>query len=43
MSPWLRGTSPAANNPPLIHLRKDLLKGEKPTAELFYEKRAATP
>ncbi len=37
------GTSPATNDPPLIHLRKDLLKGEKPTAGLFYQKRAVTP
>ena len=25
------------------HLRKDLLKGEQPSAELFYQKRAVTP
>ena len=37
------GTASASNDPPLIHLRKDLLKGEKPTAELFYQKRAVTP
>lgn len=37
------GTAPSSNHPPLIHLRKDLLKGEKPTAELFYQKRAVTP
>lgn len=37
------GTPPATNDPPQIHLRKDLLKGEKPTAELFYQKRAVTP
>ncbi len=37
------GTSSSTNDPALIHLRKDLLKGEKPTAELFYQKRAVTP
>ncbi len=37
------GTETSASNPPLIHLRKDLLKGEKPTAELFYQKRAVAP
>ena len=26
-----------------IHLRKDLLKGERPAAELFYQKKAVTP
>ena len=36
-------SSTTTNEPPLIHLRKDLLKGEKPTAELFYQKRAVTP
>ncbi len=28
---------------PAIHLRKELLKGERPAAELFYQKRAVTP
>ena len=36
-------SSTTTNEPPLIHLRKDLLKGEKPTVELFYQKRAVTP
>ncbi len=37
------GASSTTGNVPLIHLRKDLLKGEKPTAELFYQKRAIAP
>ena len=37
------GVPPTTSDVPLIHLRKDLLKGEKPTAELFYQKRAVTP
>ena len=36
-------TAPAANGPPMIRLRKDLLKGEQPNAELFYQKRAVAP
>ena len=36
-------TSSTANDPPLIHLRKDLLKGERPNAGLFYQKRAVAP
>lgn len=32
-----------SSGPPVIRLRKDLLKGEQPSAELFYQKRAATP
>jgi hypothetical protein len=31
------------NAPPAIRLRKELLKAERPTAELFYQKRAVTP
>ena len=33
----------AANAPPGIHLRKDLLKSERPAAELFYQKHAVNP
>ncbi len=33
----------AANAPPGIHLRKDLLKAERPAAELFYQKHAINP
>ena len=36
-------TTPTPSGPPVIRLRKDLLKGEQPNAELFYQKRAATP
>jgi hypothetical protein len=39
----LPSTLPTTNGPPLIHLRKELLKGERPTAELFYQKRAVAP
>ncbi len=35
--------APAANAPPGIHLRKDLLKAERPAAELFYQKHAVNP
>ncbi len=35
--------APAANAPPGIHLQKDLLKAERPTAELFYQKHAVNP
>ena len=36
-------TAPTSSGPPTIRLRKDLLKGEQPNAELFYQKRAVTP
>lgn len=35
--------NPTSSGPPMIRLRKELLKGEQPSAELFYQKRAATP
>ena len=35
--------APNANAPPGIHLRKDLLKAERPAAELFYQKHAVNP
>ncbi len=36
-------TAPASSGPPMIRLCKDLLKGEQPNAELFYQKRAVAP
>ena len=35
--------STTTKDPLLIHLRKDLLKAERPSAELFYQKRAVAP